>query len=108
MRFLIDEQLSRRLVTWFEQRSYEAEHVEVALGLAATDEAIVAYAKSRNTVIISKDMDFLDLVNEQDGPQLVWVRVGNSTTPALTVRLATVWPEIEQALRAGQRVVEVE
>lgn len=107
MRFLIDEQLSRKLVAWFKSKSHEAEHVEDVLGKAAGDHAIAAYALSRRAVIVSKDLDFLDIVDNDETLNLLWVRTGNMRTKALIARLEADWARIEAALGSGQRVVEL-
>jgi hypothetical protein len=60
MRFLIDENLSRRLIRWFAAKQHVAEHVEDVLGQSTDDRAIVAYARSHSAIIVSKDYDFVE------------------------------------------------
>lgn len=107
MWFLIDENLSRRLVRWFSARGHDAEHVEDVLGAAADDQRIAAYARSRQAVIVSKDFDFVDLPGWREGPILLWLRTGKLRTHALLERLDMDWARIEGAFLAGQTVVEL-
>lgn len=59
-------------------------------------------------MVISKDEDFLYLATiTQTDARLVWVRFGNCRTPALLAAIERAWPFVEQALKAGDRVVEL-
>lgn len=87
---------------------HEASHV-IERGLkAAPDQAIWAYAEERAAVLITKDEDFrtLRLLRER-GPQVVWLRIGITTTPALLNRLSGSWQSIIEALERGEPIVEV-
>lgn len=85
-----------------------AEHVADLGMLAATDQEIWAFAKRLKAAIVSKDEDFAILsARDRQGPQVVWVRIGNATTQDLLARLERVWGAVEQALKAGERLVEV-
>jgi predicted nuclease of predicted toxin-antitoxin system len=42
-----------------------------------------------------------------EGPPIVWIRVGNTTVPALFNALAAAWDAIFAALEAGEPVIEV-
>jgi predicted nuclease of predicted toxin-antitoxin system len=44
---------------------------------------------------------------EPKGPQVLWVRIGNSTNRVLRQAFQDVLPEILQALEAGERVIEI-
>lgn len=107
MRFLIDEQLSRKLLRWFADKAQHAEHVADVLGQAASDHAIAAYARRNGAVIVSKDFDFVDMLEGVEGPRLLWVRTGNLRTGALIERLEAGWPHIEAELTKGRPVVEL-
>ena len=105
MRFLVDAQLSPRLAVWLRERGHEADHV----GPVATDVQIVLRAQASGAVIVSKDADFIGLLESLDQPpQLLWVRVGNAANRILFARLTAQWSKIESELGGGQAVVEVE
>lgn len=107
MRFLIDAQLPPALSDWLEKRGHEAEHVYDALPANAPDAAIVARARDTGAALVSKDGDFLDLLDGPNAPQLVWMRIGNTSNPALFAMLEKVWARVEQELAAGRMVIEV-
>jgi predicted nuclease of predicted toxin-antitoxin system len=105
MRFVVDAQLPPQLAGWLKARGHEAEHVGDRLGLLASDLAIVAHAALG--VIVSKDADFVSLLESQNNPpQLLWIRIGNTTNRALFDELDKQWPRIEAELHRGAPIVE--
>lgn len=82
MKIWIDAQLSPAIAAWI-NRNYndiEAESVG-SLGLRdALDHQIFRQARQREAVIMSKDRDFLKLI-EQHGPppQIIWITCGNTS-----------------------------
>ena len=78
MRFLVDAQLPLALARQIETLGHSADHV-FDCGLAtASDEAIRAYAAKIGAVIVTKDEDFVIRRVLQQGPAVVWVRIGNT------------------------------
>lgn len=109
MRFLIDAQLSPVLVAWLRAKGHEAEHVVTVLGESSSDRAIVENAASTGAVVVSKDGDFVGLLEGRDNaPALLRVRVGNAVNRVLLERLELAWSRIEGALLAGASVVELD
>ncbi|HET6765728.1 MAG TPA: DUF5615 family PIN-like protein [Longimicrobiaceae bacterium] len=78
MKLLIDENLSRRLLTLLADLHPGSQHV-VSAGLASEDDlAIWAYAARHDLVIVTKDWDFLELSTlHGPPPKVVWLRLGN-------------------------------
>ena len=107
MRYLVDAQPPPGLAHWLSARGRVCDHVnEVGLG-AAPDGRIEARARDRRAVIWSKDADFAERARRSPGLQVVWLRCGNTTNAALRVRLAPLLGEIEDALAAGDVLIEV-
>ena len=78
-------------------------------GLRDSDDgSIRQFAIAGGWVLLTQDDDFVEspLVS-QEGPPLVWLRIGNCTNRVLFAWLGPLWPEIVQQLESGQRVVEV-
>ena len=107
MKFIVDQQLPPALADWLITKGHQAEHVFlVGLG-AANDREIWRYATQSGAIIVTKDMDFAERrERETGGPKVVWLRVGNTTTPELLARLERSWRAIESAL-AVESVVEL-
>ncbi len=56
----------------------------------------------------TKDEDFVSRrLGAAAGPQIVWLRIGNSTNAALLAWLDPLWPDLERELAAGSEIVEV-
>ena len=108
MRFLVDAQLPPALARWLEDQGHQAQHV-VDLGLGSAGDRIVwERARETGAAILTKDEDFVIMsMREPEGPPVVWLRLGNTTRRVLLVQFSTLLPRIEQALSAGERVIEV-
>ena len=79
------------------------------LGLRnADDREIFAQARSAGAVVMTKDRDFLHLLFEQGPPpQVIWLRVGNSSNQALQAVLLRTLEQALASLRDGEPWVEV-
>jgi predicted nuclease of predicted toxin-antitoxin system len=108
VKFLVDNQLPAALARYLSSRGVECHHV-IDLGLGtAPDTRIWEHASQNDYVVISKDEDFLYLAGIPDASaRFIWIRLGNCRTKALLSSMERLWPKVEAALRAGERVVEV-
>ena len=103
----MDAQLPLALARWIAAAGYDACHVH-DLGLeAASDSVIWREALSQGRVILTKDEDFVLPRRIAPAPQVVWIRLGNTSKNALLQRIEIVFPQITEALGAGEMVVEV-
>lgn len=108
MRLIIDAQLPPALARRLAELGHRAEHV-LDLGLESSpDSDIWDFAVANAAVILTKDGDFKVMrAVLGHGPSVVWIRIGNTTTPALFEALAPVWDAIFAALEAGEAVIEI-
>lgn len=108
MRFLVDAQLPPALARFLSERGHDAHHV-MDLGMEkAPDRAIWIWAEEHGAAIVTKDEDFAQWIALSDsGPQIVWIRLGNTTRRTLVAALQGSLPAIVQALEQGERLVEV-
>jgi predicted nuclease of predicted toxin-antitoxin system len=105
---LIDAQLPPSLARMLTNAGHQAKHVREVGLRNATDGVIWDYAVRERAVIVTKDEDFaLRRLHVSDGPTIVWLRIGNSSTPALQRRLMPLFPEIERMVTMGDGVIEV-
>jgi predicted nuclease of predicted toxin-antitoxin system len=104
----VDNQLPSALAAWLCERGHHAEHV-LAVGLAqGRDTPVWLHAQNQGAVIITKDEDFAEWVRRgRPGPQVVWLRMGNSTKSKLFAWLDPVLPAILRRLQDGDRLIEV-
>jgi predicted nuclease of predicted toxin-antitoxin system len=109
MKIWIDVQLSPAIAPWV------ATHfgVEVSalrdLGLRdATDSQIFMRAKEANAVVMTKDSDFVALVNRLGTPpQVIWLTCGNTSNTRLRQILIKTLHQAMILLAAGEPVIEI-
>ena len=79
------------------------------LGLReAKDRQIFLAAKVASAVIMSKDSDFVRLLEELGPPpQVVWLTCGNTSNARLRLILLTAWPAAASLLENGEALVEI-
>ena len=79
------------------------------LGLRdATDEQIFAAAKRENVVVMTKDRDFITLLERLGPPpRVIWLRRGNTSNARLKEILARTLSEAIALLTAGEPLVEI-
>jgi predicted nuclease of predicted toxin-antitoxin system len=106
--FLVDAQLPPSLAEALRQAVNKAIHL-IELGLlAATDQQIWDEAISRSAVLVTKDRDFpLRRTARNDGPAILWVRVGNMSNQRLIDLVLRALPGITDAVERGEAVVEL-
>lgn len=109
MKFLLDENLSRRLVP-FLQHDYPGSTQVVLLALETASDSVVWHAaKEHDFVIVTRDADFqeLSLVWDQ-APKVIWLKTRNQSRAATLKILLDHRLMIEDALLIrGQACVEV-
>lgn len=107
MLFLVDAQLPPSLAEALRQTGCQAVHL-VDLGLlAATDQQIWDEAISRSAILVTKDRDFpLRRAASNDGPAILWVRVGNIGNRKLIDLTLRALPAIIEAIERDESVIE--
>jgi predicted nuclease of predicted toxin-antitoxin system len=109
MKLWLDAQISPSLAVWIVNRfQLEAQSVRDLKLLTATDEEIFIAARRERAIIISKDFDFVRLV-EQRGPppQLIWLTCGNTSNTNLRRILESTLENAIQILISGDDIVEI-
>lgn len=107
MLFLVDAQLPPSLAEALRQAGCQAVHL-VELGLlAASDQQIWDEAISRSAVLVTKDRDFpLRRAASNNGPAILWVRVGNIGNRKLIELTLRALPAIIEAIERDEAVIE--
>lgn len=107
----IDAQLSPALAGWMRGTfGVQAQSLK-DLGLRdATDRKIFEAARAHgNAVILTKDSDFVALV-EQFGPppRIIWLTCGNTSNRNLQSILMVAFPKAKALIDAGEPMVEIQ
>lgn len=107
MLFLVDAQLPPSLAEALRQAGHQAIHL-VDLGLlAANDQQIWDEAVSRSAVLVTKDRDFpVRRAASNDGPAILWVRVGNIGNRKLIEPTLRALPTIIASIERDEAVIE--
>ena len=105
----LDAQLSPAITRWLQSDFGVAAHAIRDLGLRnADDPTIFAAARTVGAVVMTKDYDFVQLL-ERFGPppQIVWLTCGNTSNVRLRELLQIAWPRVGELLRAGESLIEI-
>ena len=105
----IDAQLPPAIAAWYRDVVKLEAYAVRELGLrGAPDHQIFAAARRDGHDILSKDIDFVELVTRLGAPpQIVRVTCGNVTTEAMVAVLDKGWPDVMRMLEDGEPVVEI-
>lgn len=111
MRFLVDNNLSFKIVSLLNEAGHDAVHVRDCVPPTAPDEVIMELARTQDRIVISADSDFGTLLARQMAkkPSVLLVRrlVGRRVAEMGGIILANVDPVAED-LEAGAVVVLTE
>jgi predicted nuclease of predicted toxin-antitoxin system len=105
----LDAHISPRLARWIEETfGVECLHVR-DLGLRHAEDSVI-FEKARDTgaVVMTKDEDFMRLV-EQHGspPQVIWITCGNMPNRHFKSVLSETFPDAISLIDSGEAVVEI-
>lgn len=107
LRFLVDMNLSPRIVTNLSQQGWDILRVSQVLPMDTEDSEILEFARQQNRVIITQDLDFSSLLalGGYEKPSLITFRLSLPDPEAITRKLLELLPRIEDRLLEGCVVV---
>jgi predicted nuclease of predicted toxin-antitoxin system len=106
--FLVDNQLPPALAHFIRSEfNVPALHV-VDVGLRdGSDAEIWNYVSENDSILISKDEDFANMVLQVPTARLIWIRLGNCRKAFLLQVFQQMWSRITERLESGDRLIEV-
>jgi predicted nuclease of predicted toxin-antitoxin system len=109
MSIWIDAQLSPAIAAWLTNNFALTAYAVRDLGLReANDRAIFLAARSASVVVMTKDSDFVRLLEELGPPpQIIWLTRGNTSNARLKQILTRALPQAISLLQSGEALVEV-
>jgi predicted nuclease of predicted toxin-antitoxin system len=109
MMIWIDAQISPAVAAWIESSFPVGAKAVRDLGMRdAMDDEIFAAAKRENAVVMTKDRDFVALLDRLGPPpQVIWLRCGNTSNARLREILSRTLSEALRLLAAGESLVEI-
>jgi predicted nuclease of predicted toxin-antitoxin system len=109
MRIWIDAQMSPAIAAWISS-NYAVSAVAIRdLGLRdADDKEIFHAARQEKAVVMTKDSDFVLLLDKLGPPpQVIWVTCGNTSNARLKDVLTNTLPKALELLNLGEKLVEI-
>lgn len=83
-------------------------HVFEAGLLHASDHRIFGAFRASDSVVLTKDRDFVEMVRlSGPPPRVIWVTCGNTSNRRLTVILEKTFEQALQLLMSGESLVEI-
>ena len=110
MKLWLDAQLPPALALWINDRRIGLEATPVRdLGLRdASDRDIFFKARLAGALVMTKDRDFIQLLDTQGPPpKVIWLRLGNSSNTALQAVLSSTLSRAIELLAGGETWVEI-
>ena len=110
MTLWLDAQLSPRLAHWINANFSPVQTFPLRdLGLRdAEDETIFAAARAANAAIITKDSDFIRLLERHGSPpKIIWLTCGNTSDAALRMIFERHLSTALDLLVSGEALVEI-
>lgn len=109
MTLWVDAQLSPALAIWIAETFAVEAHALRDLGFRdAKDSEIFSAARNAGAVVITKDRDFILLLDRHGPPpQVLWVTCGNTSNARLKGVFQRALPMALRLLTQGERVVEI-
>ena len=106
----LDAHLSPRLAHWIREVLGREAVALRDIGLRdAEDVEIFQRGKLENSIILTKDKDFVDLVGRLGSPpSVIWLRCGNTSEARLKTILRDHLDEILRFIGAGDKLVEIQ
>ena len=105
----LDAQLSPALAEWITAEFHQPAQAIRTLDLRnATDAEIFKAARKANAIVVTKDADFVELLDRLGPPpQVIWLTCGNTSTAALQIILRRALPQSLTILKNGEALVEI-
>lgn len=109
MKLWIDAQFSPTIANWLSKSKGITALPVRDLGMQqASDRGIFLAAREANAVVMTKDRDFLRLLEELGAPpQVLWITCGNTSNTHLKKVLESSWEAASSLLLSGEPLVEI-
>jgi predicted nuclease of predicted toxin-antitoxin system len=104
---LVDMNLSPNWINWFKSQQIQAVHWSEVGDAGATDQIIMAWARSHQHVVFTHDLDFGTLLalTNANGPSVIQVRAQNVFPEYLGPLLLSALKQHEALLETGALIV---
>ncbi len=110
MKLWLDAQLPPALCGWLKaEYGLDAVAVRDLDMVRSEDPGIFMAARERADAVMTKDRDFVELVNRLGPPpKVIWITAGNTTNQHLKTILSSTLADALEALEGGESLVEIQ
>jgi predicted nuclease of predicted toxin-antitoxin system len=109
MTIWVDAQMSPAIAAWISS-NFSVSAVAIRdLGLQdAEDKEIFEAARRESVIVMTKDSDFVLLLERLGAPpQVIWIRCGNTSNVRLKEILTNTLPKALELLYSGEKLIEI-
>ena len=105
----VDARISPAVAKWITDEFGEPAQSVRDLGLRnAKDKDIFAAARQAHAIVMSRDVDFVEMVDQLGPPPaVIWITCGNTSNAALCVLLKGTLPRAIELIARGDTLVEI-
>lgn len=109
MTIWLDAQLSPAISTWISQQYGVSTIALRDLGLRdATDREIFFATRAVDAIVMTKDSDFINLLEKyRPPPKVIWLTCGNTSNARLKEILTETLEKALELLQTGEELVEI-
>ena len=109
MKVWIDAQLSPALAPWIENTfDVDAFSVQWLKFQETSDKDIFLAAREAKAIVMTKDYDFVELLDQfGPPPQIIWIRCGNTSNAQMREILLQNFPKVLSLLQEGVPLLEI-
>ena len=109
MTIWVDAQMSPAIAAWVSSNFAVSAVAIRDVGLRdAEDTEIFQAARRENATVMTKDSDFVLLLDRLGAPpQVIWVTCGNTSNARLKEILMNTLPKALELLKAGEQLIEI-
>ena len=109
MTIWVDAQLSPLIARWIDTHFPVVAYALRDIGLRdSTDEDIFAAARQAEVIVLTKDIDFIMMLERLGSPpKIIWLTCGNTSNVTLQQILSLHLPTAISLLDSGENLVEI-
>jgi predicted nuclease of predicted toxin-antitoxin system len=107
--FWVDAQLPPMLASHLrDEFGVDAHHVFEFEAHTASDKTIFSMARAAGGIVLTKDVDFVQLLDRFGPPPcIIWITIGNAKNAELWTIVRGHWPRILRLLEQGETLIEL-
>lgn len=110
MKIWLDAHISPAIAKWLREEYGIEAHSLRSIGLRdASDDEIFFKAKNEKVIFLTKDSDFVSLLEKYGSPpQVVWLSIGNTSNVEMKNIFRNIFRELLLLIEEGNSLIEIQ